>query len=108
MTEKKGKGKQDEASKAEEWTQVARWRPLAHNGGRRPETQLPRVGFSPSVPRGIAPARPQMPLFAFPALMADGAAHHVRGHRSDSAHEGTPGAATALHVSDLETSLCQE
>ena len=33
MTEKKRKGKQDEASKAEEWTQVARWRPLAHNGG---------------------------------------------------------------------------
>lgn len=54
----KGEGKQAEASEVKEWTQAARRRPLAHNEGRRPESQLRSIVFGPSLPCGITPARP--------------------------------------------------
>lgn len=44
---------------------------------------------------------PQTPLSASLATTADGAAHRLRDHRGDPAHAGIPGAAAALHVSDL-------
>ena len=41
-TEKKGTGKQEEANKVKEWTQVGRWRLCPEWGGRRKlENQLP-------------------------------------------------------------------
>lgn len=66
----------------------------------------PSIMFSPSLPHGITSAWPQMPLSASLALMADGAAHCLRGHRSDPAHKGAPGAAAALYVSDLKKPVC--
>lgn len=62
-TEKKGKGKQDEANRVKECTQVARQRPLAQNGvggGRRPENQG-SAPLSPTASPLPGPKRPSLP-----------------------------------------------
>lgn len=101
LAEENGKREREGARKVEKWRQVAVG-DRTPNGRRRPENQLLSVAFSLSLPHGLTPAWPQTPLSASLTLMADGAAHCLRGHWGDPAHKGTPGTAAALHVSDLE------
>lgn len=52
------------------------------------------------LPHATAPCFVSMLLSASLTLVPDGAAHCLRGHRGNLAHEGPSGTATAIHVSD--------